>query len=96
MRSGFFLLSAVILTSCASTPAGLEREQAVYRAATNTVSVIDRYVVPVTPEPYRGAAELLIGLVGAGLAAWNLHQQKAIKRLQNGASEKIDMATSDH
>lgn len=94
----YSLIAAVLLllTGCASSPAGIRREQALFQAATNTVSVIDRYVVPVTPQPYRGAAELAVGLIGAGLAAWNLHQQKAIKALQNGASAQIDMATSDH
>ena len=73
----------VMLCGCASTPAGLNREQALYRAGTNVVATLHE-VVPYLPPPVGGAAEGVLALATAALAAWNTHQHLQIKKLKNG------------
>ena len=82
------LMAAALLlldlgTGCATTPAGLNREQALYQAGTNVVATI-REVVPYLPAPAGTAVEGVLALATAALAAWNTHQHLAIKRLKNG------------
>ena len=68
---------------CASTAQGLAREQGVYSAATNVVATATT-LVPYVPAPFQIPAEAILGAITAALAAWNLHQQQAIKALKNG------------
>jgi len=75
--------SVVLVSGCASTPAGLNREQALYQAGTNVVATI-REVVPYLPGPAGTGVEAILGLATAALAAWNTHQHVQIKQLKNG------------
>jgi hypothetical protein len=71
-----FLVVAGALTShtgCATTPAGLDREQALYRAGTNVVAQAQS-ILPFVPAPVASPLEIVLGLAGAALGAWNLHQ----------------------
>jgi hypothetical protein len=81
------VLGAVCLVAfspgCATTPQGLAREQAVYSAATNVVGTATT-LAPYVPAPFQVPTEAILGAISAALAAWNLHQQKAIKALKNG------------
>lgn len=81
-----YLLVVVItlfLISCASTPAGLHREQVIYSAGTNLVGYVQQ-LVPYTPAPVQLPIEALLACATAVLGAWNLHQQVAIRKLKNG------------
>ena len=73
----------VVASGCATTAPGLSREQALYRAGTNVVASLEK-VVPFMPVPVSSTAEVFLALAGAGLAAWNTHQQVAIRKLKNG------------
>ena len=83
------LLSAVVtagtlaLSGCARTEAGLSREAALYHLATNTVAGAHQ-VTPYLPPPAQFPVDLALGLITAALAAWNTHQQVAIRKLKNG------------
>jgi hypothetical protein len=80
------LLSLVVflpLSGCASTPAGLDREQALYQAGTNVVTTIHE-IVPYLPAPAGTAVEGMLALATAALAAWNTHQHLQIRTLKNG------------
>ncbi len=77
------MAAALAVQSCATSPQGLAREQAIYSAATNTVGTLQT-IVPYVPAPVQVPTELILAAVSAALGAWNLHQQKAIKALKNG------------
>jgi hypothetical protein len=77
------MAGSLAISGCATTKAGLSREQQIYRAGTNIVAQVDK-VVPYMPVPVSSAAEIALALVSAGLAAWNTHQQVAIRKLKNG------------
>jgi hypothetical protein len=68
------------LSSCATSPAGLQREQSLFRVATNVVYVASQ-VAPVVPPPERALVELLLGVATAGLAAWNTHLHRRLGQL---------------
>ena len=82
---GAALAMLTLPTGCASTSAGLAREQAVYRAGTNVVAQAES-LLPFVPAPVATPVEVVLGLISAGLGAWNLHQQKSIKKLKNGGA----------
>ena len=89
------VLSAVVLTpSCASTPQGLQREQTIYRYATNAVAAVQT-IAPSLPAPASTAVELVLAVVAAGLAAWNANQQRAITKLKNGNGNPPATPTPD-
>ena len=73
-------------TGCASTSAGLNREQGIYRASTNVISGVQS-LVPFMPAPVATPVEVILGIASAALGAWNLHQQKSIKALKNGSGK---------
>ena len=78
------LIAATVLTSgCATTLPGLNREQRIYQAGTNIVAQAQTFL-PFVPAPVATPVEVVLGLISAGLGAWNLHQQQSIKRLKNG------------
>ncbi len=72
---------ALSLVSCASTREGIEREEAIYTVATNTVATVAP-VITAAPPPVNYFGEAIVGLISAGLAAWNLSQQKRLKDLE--------------
>lgn len=81
-------LLSLMLAGCAHTAAGLAREQSLYQASTNAVGSIQT-LVPYLPAPIATPAEIVLGLVSAGLAAWNTHQHSAIKKLAKGGSSGL-------
>lgn len=84
LRKLVLVLLLLCCSSCARTEAGLAREQSIYQAGTNTVGILERYVVPLVPPPYTHMIEGVLALFGAGLAAWNLHQQRSLNQIRNG------------
>jgi hypothetical protein len=88
-RCGILIMSALLnvmfvfllLQGCAHTPQGLSREQGIYRVSTNLVGHVQT-LIPYLPAPVATPVELLLGAVSAGLAAWNVHQQKTLKSLK--------------
>ena len=80
----FGVASLLLFTaSCAHTLQGLSREQALYRAGTNAVGQVQS-ITPYLPAPAGSALEIALAIASSGLAAWNLHQQAALKKLKNG------------
>jgi hypothetical protein len=77
------MAGTLAIGGCATTEPGLTREQALYRVGTNVVASLDK-AVPYLPVPVSSAAEVFLALASAGLAAWNTHQQVAIRKLKNG------------
>jgi hypothetical protein len=73
------------LSSCATTPAGLQREQTAFSAATNIVHVAEQ-VAPAIPPPERALVELLLGVATAALAAWNTHLHRRLGQLNGNGS----------
>jgi len=67
---------------CASTPAGLNREQGIYRVSTNLVSGLQS-IVSFVPAPVATSVEVLFGLASATIGAWNIYQQKSIRQFKN-------------
>ncbi|SRR6266567_498237 len=86
------VLSVWLCCSCATTPVGLSREESFYRGGTNSVAIVERYIAPYVPQPYGVMLEGALAVSTGLLAAWNLHHQKAIKRLENGPRGPISPA----
>jgi len=77
---------SLALSSCASTPKGVAREQALYNVATNAVTYLHQ-LAPSLPAP---AGTLLEGVLAAGgalLALWATHLQRSVAELKNGHSK---------
>jgi hypothetical protein len=79
---GLLVMLAALLIGCAQTRSGILREQAVYQSGTNTLHFVTADIAPLIPSPYSGLFTAVTGLVGAGLAAWNLSQQKRLAALE--------------
>ena len=79
---GLLVILATMLIGCAQTRSGILREQAVYQTGTNTLHFVTADIAPLIPNPYSGILTAFTGLVGAGLAAWNLSQQKRLAALE--------------
>ena len=77
---------------CATTSSGLAREQAIYKSATNAVAGVQQ-VAPYLPPPASNFVELALAIVSGGLAAWNGHQQLAIRKLRNGNGKLVASAS---
>jgi hypothetical protein len=73
------------LSSCATSPAGLQREQSLFTVATNVVYAAQQ-VAPAVPPPERALIELLLGVATAGLAAWNTHLHRRLGQLNGNGS----------
>ncbi len=71
------------LSSCASTPKGVEREQAVYLALSNGV-VAGHAIAPYVPAPANTILEGVLAVGGALLAVWASHLHRTVRDLQNG------------
>jgi hypothetical protein len=76
--------AAVWLSSCASSPSGLKREQGFHDAATNSVSFVREGVVPFLPAPWSGVVEGVLAAAMAGLGLWtrSLHARSAALEAQ--------------
>ena len=88
------LLAAIalaVLSGCASTLDGLQREQRLYSAGTNIVGTLQG-VSPYLPQPAGYLAEAVLGAAAALLAAWNAHQQAQIRKLRNGQNGTVTSA----
>src|SRR3974377_929198 len=78
------------LSSCATSPAGLQREQTLFSVATNVVYAAQQ-VAPAIPPPERALVELLLGVATAGLAAWNTHLHRRLGQMNgNGAVSSVN------
>ncbi|HEV2207699.1 MAG TPA: hypothetical protein VG167_02935 [Verrucomicrobiae bacterium] len=86
LAAALFALSLVpLLTSCASTPAQLERWDKTYHTATNSIARIEPIITTVAPPPWNALAEAALGLISAGLATWNVQQHKRLAALEGQA-----------
>ena len=79
---GLAMVGALVLTSCATSPAGIARENHIYDYATNIVAGIHA-IAPALPQPVGGALEGLLALASAGLALWSTHLHRAVSALRN-------------
>ena len=86
---GLAMVGALVLTSCATSPAGIARENHIYDYATNIVAGIHA-IAPALPQPVGGALEGLLALASAGLALWSTHLHRQVSALRDqsqGGSE---------
>ena len=83
-------LALLLMQGCASTPKGISREEKIYNVATNVVGSLQQ-AVPFLPAPVGAPVGIVLGGISAMLAAWNLHQQQALKVLKkdNAATELL-------
>jgi hypothetical protein len=80
------VLAAICFASgCATTEAGIQREERIYALATNVVAHAQQ-IAPSLPAPANTIAEAVLGAITLGLGAWNALQHKQIKKLKNGAN----------
>ena len=78
------LLALVCLASgCATTAAGLAREERIYGIATNVVAHAQQ-IAPALPAPINTVTEAVLAVLTAGLGAWNTIQHREIAKLKNG------------
>lgn len=80
-------------SGCATTKSGLAREQPIHQFATNAVAGAQQ-VVPYLPAPANSVASIVLAIVSGALAAWNSHQQVAIRKLKNGNGDGTVKAAS--
>ena len=73
-----------MLSSCASTPKGVEREQRLYLATSNALVTLNA-VAPAIPQPVGGLVEGCLAIGGALMAVWATHLHRSVRSLQNGA-----------
>ena len=78
---GLAMVGALVLTSCATSPAGIARENHIYDYATNIVAGIHA-IAPALPQPVGGALEGLLALASAGLALWSTHLHRQVSALR--------------
>ncbi len=85
----FIALAAVgllVLSSCASTPNGIQRELVLYQAATNGLATAQA-IGPYAPAPASQVLEGVLAIAGAGLALWASHLHRSVRALENGAGK---------
>ena len=73
--------------SCAHTPAGLQREQALYLVTSNTLTGAQS-IAPYVPAPGNTLIEGVLAAGGALLALWATHLQRSLKEVRNGNVSK--------
>jgi len=87
--ASLFIALAVVgslsTVSCAHTEPGLQREEQLYLATSNTAASL-RQVVPYVPPPTSGMLEGVLAVGGALLALWATHLQRSLADLRNGKS----------
>jgi hypothetical protein len=74
------------LSSCATSPAGIAREQNLFTVVTNVTSLATA-VAPALPQPAGSVVQLVLAIAAAGLAAWNTHLHNAVIKLRNGGPQ---------
>ncbi len=83
-----FILAATAgllgLSSCATAPAGVAREQSALTGLSNAAVAL-RSTAAYLPQPAGGIVEALLAAATAGLAAWSAHLHNSVKTLQNGS-----------
>ena len=79
------VVGSLLSASCAHSPAGLQRETAVYLATSNAVSSLNA-AVPYVPPPANAFVQALLAAGAALLAVWATHLQRSLKELRNGHS----------
>jgi hypothetical protein len=84
--SFILLLTAgsLVLSSCATTPAGIARENHLYLATSNALVSLNS-VAPAIPQPVGGLVEGCLAIGGALMAVWATHLHRSMRTLQNGA-----------
>jgi hypothetical protein len=73
------------LCSCASTPKGVEREQALYLCASNGL-VSAHEITPYLPAPANSVWEGFLAVAGAGLAVWASHLHRSVAELKKNGN----------
>ena len=76
---------SLLLTACAHTEEGIQRERLVYQGASNTVETV-RQALPYVPPPANGILEGVVAVGGALLALWATHLHRSLTELRNGKS----------
>ena len=77
---------SLLLTACAHTEEGIQRERLVYQGASNTVETV-RQALPYVPPPANGILEGVVAIGGALLALWATHLQRSLNDVRNGKSK---------
>ncbi len=73
------------LSSCATSPAGIAREEGAIHSLSNAPVALRQGAVYL-PQPAGGIVEALLAAATAGLAAWSAHLHNSVKTLKNGTS----------
>ena len=76
------LLLTALIQGCASTEAGLQREQHIYDVSTNAVAHLQA-IAHALPAPVATPMETILAIASAGLGIWNVHTHKTLKSLKN-------------
>jgi hypothetical protein len=74
------MAGSAALSSCATPPAGMQREESAILSLSNTVESM-RKMAPVVPAPASGFVEPILAVVSAGLAAWSAHLHRRVNAL---------------
>jgi hypothetical protein len=72
---------ARVLSSCASTPDGLKREQGLYLVTSNALTGISS-IAPYVPPPIGTLIEGITAVGGALLAVWASHLHRSVRALE--------------
>jgi len=79
------------LPGCSALRPVPSTQQALFSVGTNTVGVLQTYVVPLLPTPWGPLAAGALATATAVLAAWNARQQRSLSQLHdrvvNGAAK---------
>ena len=78
---------SLLLTACASTEAGVQRETRLYLTSSNAVENI-RQLVPYVPPPANSILEGVLAVGGALLALWATHLHRSLNEVRNGQPAK--------
>jgi hypothetical protein len=83
--SCILLLTAgsLVLSSCATTQKGLDREEKIYLTTSNGLVTL-KSAVPYVPPPYNGLLEGVLAIGGALMAVWASHLHRSMRDLQDG------------
>jgi len=82
-----------VLSSCATTQKGLEREERIYLTTSNGLVTL-KSAVPCVPAPYNGLLEGVLAIGGALMAVWASHLHRSMRDLQNGSKNGTAAAAS--
>jgi hypothetical protein len=73
------------LSSCATSPKGLAREQRAYNTTSNVLYAVGT-AVPALPAPASQVLEGFLALGGALMAVWASHLHRTVRDIQNGSA----------